>query len=119
VTEPQYVCRLLHAYCTLPDTGGRIRPADRQLANRLFREAVPLELVLLAFRLALSRRRARPDHAAPLPPVRSLHYFLPIIKEVINLPQDYLHYLRAREAHTADDQHDGGELRKQPSTRTS
>lgn len=119
MTEPQYVYRLLHAYCTLPDTGGRSRPADRQLAKRLFRDAVPLELVFLAFRLALSRRRARPEHAAPLLPVRSLHYFLPIIEEVIDLPEHYLNYIRARADPTTNDQHDGGQLRKQPSTRTS
>jgi hypothetical protein len=107
VTEPQYVWRLLHAYRTLPDTGGRIRPADRHLAKRLFRDGVPLDLVQVAFRVTLSRRRARPAHAAPLPTIRSLHYFLPVIEEALQLPDDYLHYMRTRADANADDSQDG------------
>jgi hypothetical protein len=56
---------------------------------------VPLEIVQAALLIASSRRRAR-DHAdAPLAPVRSLHYFLPVIDELSAAPPDpaYLEHL--------------------------
>lgn len=63
--------------------------------------------VLVAFRVALSRRRMRPDHATPLPPIRSLHYFLPVVEEALSLPTHYLDYVRRRAAPTADRRQDG------------
>lgn len=93
MTETQYVWRLLQDYRSLPDTCGRARPADRQLAKTLFHDGVPLDLVWAAFRVAISRRRARPRDAEPLPTIRSLHYFLPVIEEARQLPKDYLDYL--------------------------
>ena len=47
-------------------------------------------------RLALSRRNARPPDADPLPPIRSLHYFLSVIDELPPgpPPDGYLDYLR-------------------------
>ena len=47
-------------------------------------------------RLALGRRNARPPDADPLPPIRSLHYFLPVIDELPPgpPPEGYLDYLR-------------------------
>jgi hypothetical protein len=111
VTEDYYVRSLLHAYRTLPDTTGRVRPADRQLARTLFRDRIPLALVHAAFRVALSRRRARPADAPTLPAIRSLHYFLPVIEEARSLPQDYLDYIAGRTAAAADHPKDGCDLR--------
>ena len=47
-------------------------------------------------RLALARRNARPPDADPLPPIRSLHYFVPVIDELPPGPPPggYLDYLR-------------------------
>jgi hypothetical protein len=47
-------------------------------------------------RLALARRNARPPDADPLPPIRSLHYFMPVIDELPPgpPPEGYLDYLR-------------------------
>jgi hypothetical protein len=47
-------------------------------------------------RLALGRRKARPPDADPLQPIRSLHYFLPVIDELPPgpPPDGYLNYLR-------------------------
>ena len=102
MTEPldrdAYVRRLIAAYRRLPGTLGRPRAADRRLADDLHRRGVPLKTVDAALLLATARRRARPPGAAPLPPIRSLHYFLPIIEELQRqpLPDGYLENLRAR-----------------------
>ncbi|MGH9379257.1 MAG: hypothetical protein ACRD2Z_01390 [Thermoanaerobaculia bacterium] len=112
MTQAQYIRRLLADYQSLPDTQGHLRPADRRLARRLFHDGVPLLLVRAAFRVAVSRRRSRPAGATPLAPIRSLHYFLPVIDEAKNLPRAYLQYLCARH-HTSPDPHQrGGEPRK-------
>jgi hypothetical protein len=74
----------------------RPRTADRLLALDLHRRDVPLEIVEIALRLAVARRTARPPHLPPLPPVRSLHYFLPLIEQLPASPppDGYLDYLR-------------------------
>lgn len=93
-----YVRRLIAAYRRLPDTLGRPRPADRRLAADLHRKAVPLKTVEAALLLASARRQARPKDATPLQPIRSLHYFLPVIDELLQHPPPdaYLETLRRR-----------------------
>lgn len=93
-----YVEALLGAYLELPVTSNRARAADRALARSLFAQNVPLDLVRAAFLLATARRACRPPGASPLGPVRSLHYFLPVIDELRLSPPDpsYLRHLQAR-----------------------
>lgn len=93
---PVYVAAVLALYLDLPDTPNRPSPHDRTVAQRLFAEGVPLDVVESALLLASLRRRVRPDGALPLPPVRSLAYFLPVIAEVQHQPLavDYVDYLR-------------------------
>ncbi len=94
----QYVESLLTLYRRTPETSGRVRRADRCLAALLYHRRVPLERVELAMRLAAARRQARLPTATPLPAIRSLHYFLPVLDELSDprLDPDYLHYLRYR-----------------------
>lgn len=95
------VDRLLDLYCGLPHTAARRpSPADRRLAAQLCDQAIPLELVEAAFLLAIARRNDRAPQAPPLPPIRSLAYFLPVIEELRTGPPDsgYLLYLRSRAA---------------------
>ena len=94
----QYVQRLLDAYRNTPGTVGRVRPEDRQLAGQLYRRGIPLPVVETAFALAAARRGFRPFDAPPLDPIRSLHYFLPVLEEVQRrpLPQGYLAYLDSK-----------------------
>lgn len=94
VEEHLYVHRLLEAYSTTPTTAGRIRPEDRNLASRLYRQRVPLSAVLAALALAAGRRIFRPFDATPLPLIRSLHYFLPVVDEIRSTPidPDYIDY---------------------------
>ncbi len=75
----QYVQRVLNSYRQTPTTAGKVRPADRRLAIELFESGVPLSMVQAAFSLAASRRIFRDPEAAPLHPIRSLHYFLPVL----------------------------------------
>ena len=51
-----------------------------------------------AFLLAASRRAARRPDAMPLGSIRSLHYFLPVIEELLAqaVPESYLAYLRSK-----------------------
>lgn len=90
-----YVERVLHFYRTLPQTRARTGPADRRLAEDLERRGVPLQLVEAALCLAALRRLQRPAEAPPLPPIRSLHYVLPVLDELKDSPLDegYLGYL--------------------------
>lgn len=93
-----YVEILLRAYLELPVTTNRASAADRALARSLFAQNVPLDLVRAAFLLATARRTSRPSGASPLRPVRSLHYFLPVIDELRLSPPDpaYLRHLQLR-----------------------
>jgi hypothetical protein len=98
-----YVDAALALYRRLPDVVTRPRRQDRQLALELHRRGVPLALIETALALATARRRARPTDATPLSPVRSLHYYLPVIDELLTVPpaDGYLDYLRDRLADLA------------------
>jgi len=95
VERDEYVRRVLHAYRATPGTTGIVRRADRLLAGELYDRGVLVEAVENAFLLAAARRLIRP---VPLPAVRSLHYFLPVIEEVQSLEvgQDYFRYLKSK-----------------------
>lgn len=94
--QKAYVQAVLTLYRRLPDTPSRPRRADRHLAAKLYRRGVRLHALEVALRLASARRHARPPDADPLPPIRSLHYFLPVIDELPSEPppDGYLDYLR-------------------------
>jgi hypothetical protein len=90
-----YVKTVLDLYLALPETPNRVGRSDRSLAFRLFQQNVPASIVEAAFLLASARRLCRPNDA-PLGPIRSLHYFLPVIEEITRhpLPPSYPDYLR-------------------------
>ena len=92
----QYVKQLLELYCHTPGTLGRVRPADRRLALEFHKRGIPLSTLEEAFLLAAARRSLRDPNAPLLSPVRSLHYFVPVIEEVMAtpLPDDYLEFLK-------------------------
>lgn len=91
-----YVGTLLSLYQHLPETP--LRPSSRDLlcALQLQQRRVPLALIESAFLLASLRRLLRPPDAPPLPPIRSLAYFQPVIEELLHtpLPDTYIEYLR-------------------------
>jgi hypothetical protein len=91
--ERLYIEAVLATYSSLPGTPARPSRQDRHLARDLCRRALPLRTVHTALLLAAARRTLR--SGPPLPPVRTLHYFLPAIEEVLELPPDpaYVEYL--------------------------
>lgn len=92
-----YVLRLLDRFRHTPGTSGKVRYEDRRLAQRLFDDHVPIETVEAAMMLATVRRHNRPATAPPLTPIRSLHYFLPVINEIKAEPlidDLYIEYIR-------------------------
>jgi hypothetical protein len=91
---------LLDLYLRLPDTPRRLSRYDLHLARQLWERQIPVATVETAFLLACARRAARRPDAIPLSPIRSLHYFLPVIEELLHAPLNhgdaYLAYLRSK-----------------------
>jgi hypothetical protein len=91
----RFVAAVLERYRAAPDTPARAGPADRRLAGALFDRGVGLDVVAAAILLATLRRHCRPPDLPPLEPIRSLHYFQPVITEILRHPLEpaYLEYL--------------------------
>ena len=96
ISKTDYIRKVLDAYRRTPGTTGVVRRNDRSLAAVLYDRGVPVTAVENALVLAASRRIFRPPDAVPLQPIRSLHYLLPVIDEVLQLhiSQDYFRYLQ-------------------------
>ena len=93
-----YVSAVLTLYVDLPDTPLRASVPDQRQARIWFDRGVPLEVVETALLLACLRRKARPTDVPPLPRIRSLAYFQPVIEELREHPAPcgYLQYLRVK-----------------------
>ena len=93
---------LIDLYLRLPDTPRHLSRFDLRLVRQLWERQIPLKVIQTAFLLASARRAARRPNAIPLGPIRSLHYFLPVIEELLHTPHHhgdaYLNYLRSRVA---------------------
>ena len=89
---------ILDQYLWLPGTPTRISRLDRRLAEALYERGVPLAIARAALLMGVARRTFRDRDALPLPPIRTLHYFLPIVAELLDQPPatGYLEYLENR-----------------------
>lgn len=98
IEREEYVSRILKLYLGLAETPARSSRLDRRLAEELYEKRIKLEEVESAMILASARRLLRSADALKLGPIRSLHYFLPVIEEVRSAPvsADYIQYLRSR-----------------------
>jgi hypothetical protein len=98
MSEAEYVAALLTLYADLPDTPLRPSLPDQSVARKLFTDAVPLALIESALLLGTLRRLSRDPALPPLPKIRSLAYFLPVIEELKlqPMPDGYLAYLRLK-----------------------
>jgi hypothetical protein len=87
---------ILSLYQKLPETPERPSSRDCLCAYQLQQSGVPLTLIESAFLLGSLRRLLRPPDAPPLPPIRSLAYFQPVIEELLHTPisDTYVKYLR-------------------------
>jgi len=90
--------RLLRLYLALPHTPSRASRYDRRLALELRQRQISWKVVETALLLAISRRCLRDPSLQPLSPIRSLHYFLPVIEEVLRMDvsPDYVRYLKRK-----------------------
>ena len=95
---PAYAAAVLILYVDLPDTPLRPTARDHWLARQFHEQGIPVSLVESALLLATLRRLVRPVALPPLPPIRSLAYFQPVIDELQQqpLPEGYLNYLRLK-----------------------
>lgn len=93
-----YVQEILRLYRSTPGTRGRVREADRCLAEDLHRRGIPIHQVRAALLLAAARRTFRDTDLGPLEPIGSLHYFLPVLEELERQPLDpgYIQHIHAR-----------------------
>jgi hypothetical protein len=87
---------VLECYQALPDTPNRSSRYDRSLAEAWFHRQIPLSQIQAAFALALLRRHLRANTTPPLQPIRSLHYFVPILDELSQQDPRYVGYCRFR-----------------------
>lgn len=96
-----YIKAVLDLYLSLPATPNRFSSLDRAFAHDLFQQRTPLSVVETALLLASVRRLYRNPDFPPLPPIRSLRYFLPVIEEVLDsaISPSYLQYLRQKIRH--------------------
>ena len=94
----EYIEAVLALFGDLPDTPRRVSASDQWLAHRFYADGVPLAVVETALVLGSLRRLVRPPDAPPLPPVRSLAYFRPVVEELRThpAPGGYLDYLRLK-----------------------
>jgi hypothetical protein len=86
------------AYVELPETPLSASLQDHRQARRLHDRGIPLRIVESALLLGSLRRLIRPADLPPLPPIRSLAYFQPVIDELLvhPMPDNYLEYLRLK-----------------------
>jgi len=98
--ERRYVRAVLARYLWLPDTPSVTSRHDRRLAKTLFDRGVSLIVVEAALLLAGARRALREPWLGPLPQVRALAYYQPVVAEVLDNPRspdiDYLTCLLRR-----------------------
>jgi len=94
----QYIENVVAIYLQLPDTPLKPSYNDRITASGFFIRQIPLPVIETALLLASLRRLSRNDDQPPLPPVRSLAYFAPVVQELeaSTLPDGYLQYLRLK-----------------------
>lgn len=114
--ERDYVRVVLDWYLWLPGTAGVISRHDRRCVRGLFGRGVPLEVVKSAMVVAMARRTFRSGD--PLPRVRAMHYFLPVIEELLESPchSEYIRYLEHKLRSLADQIAKGGQRRAGPSS---
>jgi len=96
VTAKQYRRTVAQLYAHF--TSNRLSRYDQRLVDELFARNVTVDVVRSAIILASARRLTHDPKARPLPPVRSLSYFRPVIDEILAqpLPPRYIDYIEFR-----------------------
>jgi hypothetical protein len=98
ITEKEFVAQVLNLYLSLSHTPARTSRTDRQLAAQWYAQGLTWDTLEGALLLAAARRSLRDPALPTLPPIRSLHYFVPLLEEVLATPlaPEYMQYLRRK-----------------------
>jgi hypothetical protein len=99
MTERQnYIRTILSLYAQTPGVAVSARGSDSTLAGCFFDRQIPIDVVESALVLGAARRMYSRTGVRVFPPIRSLHYFAPIVEEVLHepLPPNYVRYLRLK-----------------------
>jgi hypothetical protein len=93
-----YVSSGLTLYVDLPDTPWRASTQEQPQARNWSDRRIPLPVVETALWRASLRRLTRLRHVPPLPRIRSLAYFQPVVDQLLEnpVPEGYLRYLRLK-----------------------
>lgn len=73
---------ILAWYEALPETPNHATPSDLTTTQWFLDQGFKFQHILSAFLLGSARRIRRDPDLPPLPPIKSLNYFIPIIREV-------------------------------------
>jgi len=97
MSKCDYVQEVLKAYLEQQETPSLARPTDRVLALDLQQQQVNIDQIRAAILLAAGRRNYRSPEAPKLAKIRSLAYFMPVIRELDGLEdiEGYLKYLQS------------------------
>ncbi len=97
-SRSKFVRDVLQLYLTMPGTPERFSRYDRAIAQAWFDQNIPFHVIQQAMVVAVVRRTYRPQDMIPLGPIRSLHYFAPVIFEIQNEPLSvsYWAYLKRK-----------------------
>ncbi len=95
--QQDYVRTVLDIFVSLPSAPLRPRRDDQFLAEKLYRQRIPLPVLEYALLLGCVRRELQ-EHDEPVQPIRSLRYFVPVVEELRHEPVDaaYVKYLRSK-----------------------
>ena len=98
MTRPEYLKAVIRFYLSAPDTPCRARRSDWAVASTFYQQALPLETVEHAVRLATLRRNLRPPALGALEPIHSLAYFHHVITSLTPETSDsaYVDYVKRR-----------------------
>jgi len=96
--KARYISKVVDLYVSLPETPNECAQSDIQLASKWYQLRVKAKDVEAAMLLTTARRLFRDPENGPLGPIRTLHYFVPVLQEVIQEPlaSGYLEYLRKK-----------------------
>jgi len=110
MSKCDYVQAILRTYLELREIPAQARPNDRMLALDLHQQQVSIEQIRAAILLAAGRRIHRSPEAPKLTKIRSLAYFVPVIRELDGLEdiEGYLKYLQST-ARREQGQHSGSD----------
>jgi len=98
MTRTEYLSAVIRVYLNAPGTPSRARRSDWAVASTFYQQAVPLETVEHAVRLATLRRRLRNHTQGALEPIHSLAYFRQVIVSLTPeaLDPSYVDYVKSR-----------------------